>query len=394
MKLTISIFASAVLLASCSSSNDDSQYIPVGSYPNVTAEFGNNIDLNNLSNYAAQATPPYITRNNSIASPVTDKGATLGRVLFYDKKLSTNNTISCSSCHIQANAFGDSNVASPGVSGLTARHTMRLINTKFANEAKFFWDERAPSLLAQTTMPIKNHGEMGYSGADGDASFDDLVAKLSQIGYYKELFKFVYGSEEISEIKIQLALSQFVNSIQSFDSKYDAGRALAVNDGQPFTNFSPLENQGKNLFLGRPQFDATGNRIGGGVGCAGCHAPPEFDILPNSGNNGFIGILNGTGIDITNTRAPSLRDILKRDGTLNGPLMHTGIITSLITLLGHYDDIDIAPGNTNLDPKLRPNGFGQKLHLTQQEKDALIAFLKTTSGTNVYTDPKWSNPFD
>ena len=244
----------------------------------------------------------------------------MGRVLFYDKNLSANNTISCSSCHQQANAFGDTNVASIGVNGTTGRHAMRLINARFANENKFFWDERAASLEIQTTQPIRNHTEMGYSGTSGDEDFSNLVTKLSGIGYYKELFKFVYGTEDITENKIQLALAQFVRSIQSFDSKYDVGRALAANDGQPFSNFTNQENQGKQLFLAPPQFDATGNRTGGGLGCAGCHAAPEFDIAPNSGNNGIIGVLNGTGIDITNTRAPSLRDIVKTDGTLNGPI--------------------------------------------------------------------------
>jgi len=188
-------------------------------------------------------------------------------------------------------------------------------------------------------------------------------------------------------------LAQFVRSIQSFDSKYDAGRALAGNDGQSFSNFTNQENQGKQLFLAPPQFDATGSRTGGGLGCAGCHAAPEFDIAPNSGNNGIIGVLNGTGIDITNTRAPSLRDIVKTDGTLNGPLMHTGVITSLQAVIGHYGTINLAPGNTNLDPKLRPNGFGQQLNLTAPEVNAVMAFLKTLSGTNVYVDAKWSNPF-
>ncbi len=380
------------LLVSCGSNDDDTQYQTISS-PNVTAAFGNNINLNQLSNYAQQFVPPYITRTNAPAASITDKGATLGRVLFYDKKLSSNNTVSCATCHIQAQAFGDTNVASNGVNGLTQRHTMRLINTRFATESKFFWDERAPNLQAQVTMPIRNHGEMGYSGTDGDDNFDDLIAKISEVGYYKELFQFVYGSPEITEAKMQLALSQFVNSIQSFDSKYDAGRALVAQENQPFPNFSLLENQGKNLYNAPPQFDNQGKRTGGGVGCAGCHAAPEFDIIPDSSNNGIIGILNAPGIDVTNTRAPSLRDIVKRDGTLNAPLMHTGVITSLVTLLGHYNDINRAPGNGNLDPRLRPNGFGQQLRLTDQETDALIAFLKTTAGTNVYIDPKWSNPF-
>lgn len=192
---------------------------------------------------------------------------------------------------------------------------------------------------------------------------------------------------------MQLALAQFIRSIQSFDSKYDSGRALADNDRQPFSNFTAQENQGKNLFLSPPVFNATGSRTGGGLGCGGCHAAPEFDIDPNSRNNGIIGTISGVGIDITNTRAPSLRDLVKTDGTTNGSMMHTGVITTLQAAIGHYGTINLAPGNTNLDPRLRPNGFGQQLNLTGPEVNAVIAFLRTLSGTNVYVDSKWSSPF-
>ena len=146
-------------------------------------------------------------------------------------------------------------------------------------------------------------------------------------------------------------------------------------------------------WLSPPVFDATGNRTSGGFGCAGCHAPPEFDIDPNTKNNGIIGVLNGTGIDITNTRAPSLRDLVNPNGTLNSPLMHTGIFTNLQTLIGHYGNINIAPGNTNLDPRLMPNGFGQKLNVTATEVNSVIAFIKTLTGNDVYVNPKWSDPF-
>jgi cytochrome c peroxidase len=385
---------SSFILFSCDKSDDESAYTVITeSYPHVKAAFGNKLDLANLNNYANQVIPPYITKDNAIGNKITDKGATLGRVLFYDKNLSSNNTISCSSCHLQANAFGDTNVASSGVNGTTGRHSMRLINTRFAVESKFFWDERAATLEIQTTTPIKDHGEMGFSGANGDLSITDLTAKLGNIGYYKELFKFVYGTEEVTEVKIQTALAQFIRSIQSFDSKYDTGRALIANDNQNFANFTTQENLGKNLFLTAPQFDATSTRIAGGVGCAGCHAAPEFDIDPNSRNNGIIGTLSGTGIDITNTRAPSLRDLVKQDGSQNGAMMHTSSLATLQTVIGHYGTITIAPGNTNLDPRLRPNGIGQKLNLNSTEVDALVAFLKTLSGSNVYNDPKWSTPF-
>lgn len=385
-----------LVLISFISCQDDSDLISIENemYPAVQATFGTTIDLDNLANYANQSIPAYISKNNTNGNSITNEVATLGRVLFYDKNLSSNNTISCASCHQQENAFSDTAVASQGVNGTTGRHSMRLINTRFAAETKFFWDERALNLETQTTMPIKDHGEMGFSGTNGDLPFSGLITKLSAIDYYRELFDFAYGSSEITENKIQIALAQFIRSIQSFDSKYDAGRALAANEGQPFSNFTPQENQGKNLFLAPPMFNANGSRIGGGLGCAGCHRAPEFDIDPNSLNNGIIGTIAGVGIDIGNTRAPSLRDLVKVDGTTNGPMMHTGVITTLQAAIGHYGTINLAPGNTNLDPRLRPNGVGQQLNLTAIEVNAVIAFLRTLSGTDVYTNPKWSDPFN
>lgn len=393
MKKLTSILTVTIAFTIFSCSNSDSVSTSTETYPNVIAAFAGKIDLNNLSNYANQSKPAYINKDNTAGNPITDKGATLGRVLFYDKNLSSNNTISCASCHIQANAFSDDGIASDGVNGTTTRHSMRLINSRFSNERKFFWDERAATLEAQTSDPIKNHIEMGFSGTSGDGSITTLIAKLQSIGYYKELFKYVYGSEEITETKLQNALAQFIRSIQSFDSKYDAGRSAVQNDNQPFSNFTAQENQGKNLFLTLPVFNTSGVRTSGGIGCAGCHAAPEFDIDPNTRNNGVIGILNGTGIDITNTKAPSLRDLLNANGTPNGPMMHNGGFATLQNVIGHYGTITIAPRNTNLDPRLAPGGFGQQLNMTATEVNALIAFIKTLTGTNVYIDPKWSSPF-
>ena len=188
-------------------------------------------------------------------------------------------------------------------------------------------------------------------------------------------------------------MAQFVRSIQSFDSKYDAGRALVANENQPFPNFTANENAGKNLFITPPVFDINGSRTGGGLGCNGCHNAPEFDIDPNTRNNGIIGTINSPTLDLLNTRAPSLRDLTKTNGIPNTPMMHTGVLTTLQQVIGHYGIINIAPGNNNLDPRLRPNGVGQKLNLTAQEVIDVIAFLKTLAGTNVYIDAKWKNPF-
>lgn len=358
----------------------------------VERTFAGKIDLNHLANYSSQSRPSYITLDNSGADPITDKGATLGRVLFYDKQLSYNNKVACASCHIQQFAFGDTATVSKGANGTTGRHSMRLVNNRFSQEVHYFWNERANSLEEQTTMPIQDHNEMGFSGQNGDPGISDLIAKLSQIDYYKELFKFVYGTEEITEARIQNALSQFVRSIQSFDSKFDVGRASVGADGPPFPNFTQQENMGKNLFLAPPVFDQSGKRSSGGLGCQGCHRAPEFNIDPNTKNNGIINSLAG-GFDLFNTKAPSLRDLMARDGNPNTPMMHTAVFKDLKTVLGHYGTITAGPNNTNLDPRLMPNGVGQQLQLTQPEVDAVIAFIKTLTGTNVYTDEKWSSPF-
>jgi cytochrome c peroxidase len=380
-------------LISCNKNNDN-QYTPIDPFKNVKATFGSNIDLNNLQNYANQTIPVYITKDNSGGNSITDKEATLGRILFYDKNLSANNNISCSSCHVQAFAFGDNIQASIGINGSTSRHAMRLVNSRFSIEKKFFWDERAATLELQTTQPIQNHIEMGFSGINGDDNFETLIVKLQKIDYYKELFTFVYGNETISEQKIQTSLAQFIRSIQSFDAKYDVGRVQTNNDEQPFLNFTDEENNGKNLFLTPPQFNQNGARIGGGLGCAGCHNAPEFDIDPVSKNNGVIRTLaSGNDLDLTNTRAPSLRNIVKSDGEINGQMMHAGNFSSLTSVLEHYNNITINPQNNNLDPRLMPNGNGQKLNLTVRELNAIIAFMKTLSGTDVYVNKKWGNPF-
>jgi len=167
------------------------------------------LDLTQLHSYQEQETPAYITRDNTPAdNPITDIGATLGRVLFYDRTLSKNRSISCASCHQQKHAFGDPNPVSTGVAGTTGRHSMRLINARFSDEGKFFWDERATSLETQTTMPIQDHIEMGFSGKDGDPDFSTLVTRIEGLERYRVLFQAVYGDSAVTEERMQSALGR------------------------------------------------------------------------------------------------------------------------------------------------------------------------------------------
>ncbi|MBR9919736.1 MAG: cytochrome-c peroxidase [Bacteroidetes bacterium] len=364
----------------------------------IDETFNGRIDLNSLYNYANQPIPNYINKDNTNVNPITDAGATLGRVLFYDRGLSADYSTACADCHQQAIAFSDPEILSEGANDQTGRHSMRLINARFSEEIRFFWDERAASLEQQTTMPIQDHAEMGFSGLNGDPSLDDLIDRLEATDYYQELFNYVYGTPEVTEVRIQSALAQFVRSIQSFDSKYDAGLAGTNNILQPFPNFTQQENQGKQLFLAPPVFNPAGERVDGGLGCQGCHRGPEFDIDPASLNNGLIRVANNPDLtDLTVTRAPSLRDLFKPDGTENGPFMHDGSLATMEEVLDHYNELVFDPGvNNALDVRLRgggPNGPGQKLQMTDGEKEAVIAFLKTLAGSDVYTNEKWSDPF-
>ena len=360
----------------------------------IAATFGTSIDLEALDNYANQTVPDYITKINDGGNPITDAGATLGRVLFYDTSLSTDGTVSCASCHIQSLGFSDPGIVSTGVEGgLTGRHSMRLINTMFADEEDFFWDERAPSHEAQESQPIQDHNEMGFSGQNGRPDLDTLIAQMEATEYYEELFRFVYLDANITEERIQDALAQFTKSIQSFDSRYDEGRAQVNNNGANFPNFTPDENAGKTLFMQNPN--------NGGAGCNRCHRAPEFDIAPNSDHNGVFRVANSTTeFDLTNTRSPSLRDMVGPGGSSNGPFMHDGSLATLRDVIEHYNAIQepaseppLSDWRASLDNRLTQGGNPQRLNLTETEKVQLEAFMLTLTGSGVYTDPKLSDPF-
>jgi len=353
------------------------------------------VNLDNLENYANQAVPDYIAKLNDGGNPITDAGATLGRVLFYDKALSIDDTISCASCHSQTHAFGDPAIISTGVeSGQTVRHSMRLINTQFAEETNFFWDERASSHEDQESQPLRDEDEHGFSGINGRPDFNNLIEKLEALERYQELFSFAFGDPAITEERIENALAQFTKSIFSFDSKFDIGRAQVFGPFANFPNFSANENAGKQLFFGAPQ--------NGGAGCARCHRPPEFDIRPESGHNGIFRVAQSiTESDLSNTRSPSLRDLANPEGIPNGPFMHDGSLDTLLDVVNHYDDVQaptteplLTEWRNSIDNQLIGNGNNpQSLNLTTQEKAQLVAFLETLSGANVYTDTKWSDPF-
>ena len=193
------------------------------------------LDLNNLSNYANPVFPVHydaaVRGQNNIPAdnPVTDRGATLGRVLFYDKRLSVKDTVACASCHQQAIGMTDSQQFSTGFNGasFTTAHAMRLGNIRFYTGASMFWNKRAASVEAQASQPLQNSIEMGFDASNG--GLNALIQKMSALPYYPELFQWVYGDSAITEDRVQKALAQYERSMVSTSSRFDTEFAKVYN---------------------------------------------------------------------------------------------------------------------------------------------------------------------
>lgn len=361
------------------------------------------VDLNQLYNYQDQDIPDYIRNNTTPAdNQLQDEVATLGRVLFYDKKLSLNETISCANCHKQEFAFGDTSIVSKGFDGRpTDRHSIRLINISHGDMPNVFWDARAETLEEQPSMTLSNSIEMGFSGLDGQPRLDSLLRRLDKVDYYEDLFEFAYGDKTITTDRIDKALAQFVRSIVSFDSKFDQG--LALNGGSTFAelpNLTALENYGRSLFFSPfPRIIAPFEPLPDSVqffGCGNCHTGPNLSQSSAfEGNNGVTGVAGDSlATDFTAIRSPSLRNMFTPAGDEIGPFMHDGSLADMDAVLEHYTFIPFDSLNTNQSIGVGGLPFDSRRPMSDHQVLGLKAFMKTFTGSNVFTDPKWSDPFD
>jgi cytochrome c peroxidase len=321
--------------------------------------------------------------NTPTGNPITDQGATLGRVLFYDKNLSKNRTVSCASCHQQANGFSDPLRLSTGFEGgHTRRHSMSLVFARYYQHGRFFWDERAATLEQQVLLPIQDVVEMGLT-------LTELEYRVRSQPYYEPLFNDAFGNGTVNADRISRALAQFVRSIVSYQSKYDAGRAMVANPGQPFPNFTPQENQGKQLF-----FQPVN---AGGGGCFGCHTSEAFINSPRGPLNNGLDPISSTDRGAFESQArPDLLGAFKTTTLRNiadsAPYMHDGRFATLDEVVEHYNSG--VQAHPNLAPALRnPAGEPLRLNLSAAQKSALVAFLHTLSDPVMRADPKYANPF-
>lgn len=357
---------------------------PSPATPAGVAEF-TTIDFANVADYSAPALPAYFDRtvtaldNSPASNAINNRVATLGRVLFYDLRLSTNDRASCASCHQQALGFTDSMRFSNGISGAatTDFHAMRLGNLRYWQPGSTFWDRRAASVEAQASHPFHSLVEMGWGGAAG--GFDALIRKMHATAYYPDLFAWAFGSSAITELRIQQALAQFVRAMISSSSRWDTGYAQVFSATAPnralnvdLPNFSRQENRGRELFMTRV--------AQGGAGCSSCHLPPTFALAADARSN---------GLDAGETRlfkAPSLRNV-----GLTGPYMHDGRFATLAEVVDFYDHgVQEGPA---LDNRLRQGRGPQRLNLGAADRAALVAFLMTLTDRALTTDARFSDPF-
>jgi cytochrome c peroxidase len=313
-----------------------------------------------------------ITQNVFIPAKVDNDQAALGRLLFYDTRLSLTGTISCASCHRQDIGFADNVAFSKGFTGKgTGMNALAISN--LSNDNILFWRNRANNLEQLSLMPVSNHIEMGF------LSIKDVVTNISRIPFYQKTFERVFQTTPSTE-NMSIAMGAFLRSMQSLTSKYDEG--YVSNQNEDFSNFSALENLGKELFFSK-------------YNCASCHG------VPSKIQNGWSETMSNIGLDPSGVesgdsmggfKVPSLRNI-----AVTGPYMHDGRFKTLSEVIDHYSaGIQM---NENLSWQLRdfdPNtgaSTPKKFNIPEQDKRALVAFMNTLTDQKYLHDKRFSNPF-
>lgn len=334
-----------MLLISCGS-NDDYTNIPEDSaydfvIPSNFPELAQDISLN------------YPTKN----------GVALGRKLFYDSRLSKDNTISCAFCHEQSSAFTHhGHDFSHGINNLLGnRNAPSVQNMAFQSE--YFYDGASNSLQMLSIVPIHNPVEM-------DETLPGIVKKLKQDAQYVSLFKAAFENGQVSSSNLLNALAQFMTIMISADSKYDK-----YVRNEPGGNLSAQELQGLSLFQNH---------------CAFCHATDVFtdssfrnNGLPVNPNLNDLGreAVTGFGYDRYKFKVPGLRNV-----ELTAPYMHDGRFGSLQSVLNFY--VNGVQNTQNLDPLMQQHGT-LGIPLTLEQREAIIAFLKTLTDEKFITNPEF-----
>lgn len=300
--------------------------------------------------------PEYNFKNNTL----TEEGFLLGKTLFYDPILSKDNTISCASCHLQQTGFTHvDHDLSHGIEGrIGIRNTLTLQNLAWSKN--FMYDGAINNLEVQALGPISNHNEM-------DESIENIVTKLNTSTAYKKLFYNAFQTKQITGQYVLKAITQFVVSLKSSNSKYDR-----VKNGLEI--FTEKEQKGYNLFK---------------IHCSNCHKEPLFtnDDFKNNGlpldetlNDFGRMLITKNSKDSLLFKVPTLRNI-----EFTFPYMHDGRFKTLAQVIKHYN-------NGIQESKTLSKELEKPMNLTDNERVELISFLKTLTDKEFLFNPKFSYP--
>jgi len=313
--------------------------------------------------YAEQSVAPSSLARTVGEATINNHRATLGRVLFYDRRLSLDNSVSCASCHRQERAFAEDSDFSLGhIGAKTTRNTVSLTHVRNYTKGRgIFWDGRRSVLEDAVLDPIVHPDEMGLS-------LDSLVTKISAEPYYQTLFTNGFGTTEVTKERIATALGDFIEAMTTFKSRYDQGTA------NNFSGFTTKELAGKSLFISR---------------CTSCHPLGNFTTGGFANNGLEMNYADRGRAALTNLskdegvfRIPSLRQV-----ALSPPFMHDGRFATLREVIEFYDHGIVAHPNLTAPLTATP------MNLTQDQKDSLEAFLNTLTDSTIQTRAEFSDPF-
>ncbi len=314
----------------------------------------------------------------------SDDKATLGRVLFYDTRLSATNEVSCASCHKQEFAFADNEELSPGVKELkTTRNSLSLASSPSlvasyggsVSSSAFGWDHSHEDSKRQSLAALLNRNEMGNEDLNG------LMKKLRQDPVIQILTEKAFNNPYLTNEQLLVSLDAFMNSIGAFNTRFDE----AIKENELFSgsgymdSFTEQENNGKNLYM---------------TNCASCHGV-KFDIQQKLiANNGLsveyadkgVGDLKGEKFN-GHFKVPFLRNI-----ALTGPYMHDGRFKTLSEVIDHYSENIQAHPNLSFE-LIGKSGKPKRMNFSADQKESLVAFLETLTDETILSEVKFSDPF-
>lgn len=311
-------------------------------------------------------------------NPLTIEGVELGRFLFYEKRLSGDNTMNCATCHMPENGFSDPNQFSVGIDGVAGtRQSMALVNLGWENF--FFWDGRKTKLEDQILEPVPNPIEMHQS-------WKDAVSKLNVDVNYRNRFFRAFNEEGIDSVKVAKAIAQFLRTLISAESKYDVMYKFENNMTLNSSEQSILQTIDNEEWAGYDLFKSLN-----GADCFHCHNGPLMQVKKFS-NNGLDaafsdlgrGVITGNGNDNGKFKVPTLRNI-----ALTAPYMHDGRFATLDEVIEHYSSG--ISHSTTIDPLIEFASQGG-VQLDSQEKYLLKKFLNTLTDYNFINNPKFKDP--